>query len=543
MRRRLLVALGLPALLAAPAVAAWQPKVHALVGVRIVTEPGKVIESGAVVMRDGIVEAVGDVTPPADARVWRVEDVALTVYPGLIEPYSVRSWPEPKEKDKGPQAPQGGHANALVRPERDMALYAADESAAKKLREAGYTTAAVAPKEGLLRGRSAVLNLGDGSVQKNLLRADWAQNVTLKPMPGGGDDGAQYPGSLMGAVALFRQTLLDTRWYERSQAAYRRRPAQARPEFSSALAALGPVVAGKQPVVIETENVLDTLRASALVRELGLTALLVGNGEEYKRLAEVRSTGLPHLLPLAFPKAPKAAATDDLTVDLDALRDWDLAPGNPKQLIATGLPVAFTSHRLEDPKKLYESLHRAMERGLTAEEALAAMTTVPARLLGLLDRAGTIAPGKLANLVVVEGDLFVEKPKIREVWIDGERYEVKESKPPEAQPAGTWELTATTSDGQQVPVVLKLTGEPSSLGGTVEAMGSTAELASASISGKSLKLEFDGTPFGFPGRIDMTLEIAGDAATGSGDGPAGAFTVSGSRTAKPNAPQSTQAEV
>jgi imidazolonepropionase-like amidohydrolase len=541
-----LLLLAAAAAAAGPAARAadWKPNVHALVGVRIVTEPGKVIESGTVVMRDGVVEAVGAenaVAAPPDARVWRVEDVELTVYPGLIEPYSVRSWPEPKEKDK---APQGGHANPLVRPERDMTLHAGDDTAAKKLREAGYTTAVAAPKEGLFRGTSVVLNLGDGSVERNLLRAGWAQNVTLKPMGRGGDDGARYPASVMGAVALFRQVLLDTSWYGAAQAAYRRRPAQKRPEFSTAYAALEAAAAGRQPVVIETENVLDTLRAAALARELRLTAHLVGNGEEYKRLAEVRASGLPHLLPLAFPKPPQPAAKTgadppdpidppDLNIELDALREWDLAPGNPKQLIDSGLPVAFTTHRLDDPKKIHESLARAMERGLGADEALAAMTTVPARLLGLADRLGTIAPGKLANLVVVEGELLVAKPKIREVWIDGERYEVKESKPPEAQPAGTWELTLTTGDGQQIPVTLELAGDAASLSGTVAAMGASTAVSSASVSGKKLEIEFEGSAFGFPGAIQFTLEITGETCAGSGSSPAGPFTLSGNRTKKP----------
>lgn len=187
------------------------PRVYALTGVRIVVAPGNVVEKGTVVLRDGVIEAAGaTVQPPPDARVWDRE--GLTVYPGLIEPYSVRNAPE---TDGAATDSGGGEANAMLRPERDVTPYAADAAAAKKLREAGYATAVVAPAEGIVRGASVVLNLGDGPVGENLLRRELAQNVTLRSNSFGGG----YPASLMGAVALVRQTLADARWHAGAWAA------------------------------------------------------------------------------------------------------------------------------------------------------------------------------------------------------------------------------------------------------------------------------------------------------------------------------------
>ena len=500
------------------------PQVHALSGARIVVEPGQIIESGTIVVRDGIIEAVGpEVQAPADARTWDLE--GLTVYAGLIEPYAVRPRPETQD-DEAP--PQGGHANRLVRPENSVTSYAASEETARKLREAGFTTALVAPAEGIFRGSGALLNLGEGEAGDNLLRQGVAQFAAFERSSSG------YPRSLMGAIALFRQTLLDATWYAAAHRAYENRPGQPRPRFDTALAALGRVAAGDDLIVLETGDALDSIRAVGLVAELGLEAWLVGNGEEYKWLAPIAAAGLPHLLPVDFPDDPAVADDDDLTVELADLRHWDEAPSNPQKLLEAGLTVALTSHGLSEPKKLHANLARAMAGGLTADQALAALTTTPARLLGIAGRAGTVSAGKMANLLVVEGELFTDETKVRELWIDGRRYEIKETKPPEIEPAGTWALTVETQDGQQIPVTLTLAGEATSLSGTIKAMGSgELALSTAEVSGSTIEIAFDSTGLGMPGTITLTLEIDGEEATGSGVSPSGPFTISGSRTARP----------
>ncbi len=508
------------------------PRVHALTGVRIVAAPGKVIEKGTVVLRDGVIEAAGaEVEPPADARVWDRE--GLTVYAGLIEPYTVRDAPD-KDGDgdaSGGERPSASAATAaMIRPDRDVTPYAASAAAAKKLREAGFTTAVVAPAEGILRGASVVLNLGDGPAADNLLRRGLAQNVTFRR----NSFGAGYPASLMGAVALVRQTLADARWHADAWAAYERRPAQERPPMSAALAALAPAAAGKQPVVFETGSAVGAMRAAGLAAELGLDAWLLGSGEEYRWLDSIAPAKLPILLPLDYPDLPEVPDDeDDMKVRLEDLRHWDLAPENPARLLDRGLTVAFTSYGLDDPKQLLSSVHKSIERGLDADRALAALTTTPAALLGISDRAGTVEAGKMANLAVVDGDLFSEKPKVREVWIDGRRYEVKESKPAEVEPAGTWELVVTTGDGQKMPVTLTLSGKAGALDGAIGAMGREVPVSSAEVSGSTLEVSFDGTDLGIPGTISFSLEIEGDGAKGSGVAPEGGFTLEGRRTAKP----------
>jgi len=511
--------------LAAGSAVAEPPAVHALTGARIVPAPGEEIAAGVVVIRDGVIEAVGsEVEIPPDARLWELDE-GLSIYPGLIEPFAVLPWPE--EDDDA--APQGGHDNALVRPERDMALHARDQAQARKLREAGFTTAVVVPRQGLFRGWSALVNLGVGPVGENLLRRGVAQNVDLQARSDGG-----YPESLMGAVALFRQTLLDARWYALAREAYQLDPAQERPTWNTALEALVPVAEGRETVVFESEAVLDTLRTASLVDEFDLDAVVVGSGDEYRRLAAVAAAGLPLIVPVDFPDPPAVGEEDDLTVDLADLRHWDAAPGNPLRLLDAGVAVVFTSHRLAEPKQIHPRLATAIERGLTPEGALAALTTTPAALFGVGGRLGTVEPGKVANLVVVEGELFTEGAKVRELWIDGRRLEVKETRPPEVDPAGSWALIIDAGQGGQYNVTLRLAGEPTALSGSISLGGGDVPLSSAEVSGETVEVSFDSTSIGMPGTITIKLKVEGDTATGNGISPRGDFSVTGTRTSKPD---------
>lgn len=523
-------ALGCLLALAAPVAAAPPPPpeplgVHALTGVRIVVAPGRVVENGTVVIRDGLIEAAGAaVSPPPDARVWEGEE--LTVYAGWIDAYVARDWPQDEETDDDPGT---GYPNRQVRPERSAADVGLERGTVTGLREAGFTTALVAPRGGVVRGWSAALNLGDGPVRENLLLPRVTQNVTIEGSGSGG-----YPSSTMGAYALTRQAFLDAGWYQRAWAVYADHSDQRRPPRDAALAALGPAAAGpdaaRAPVVFATDDLLDVLRAGAVAAELGLDAWLVGSGEEYRRLEQVAGLGRPILLPVAFPEAPDAG--DDLDVELDDLRHWKRAPENPAALVAAGVTVALTATGLDSPSQIHERLGKAVAAGLDPEAALASLTTVPAGLLGLGDRLGTVEAGKIANLIVAEGDLFGEEAGVRAVWVDGRRYEIEEREPPEIEPAGTWELTIDAG-GQTVLATLVLTGTAPSLDGTLTAQGVTLDLESAEVSGSTIKLAFDGSPFGMAGGFNLSFTVDGERGKGSGTGPPGPFTLKGRRTAKP----------
>jgi len=418
------ISAALAALFAVPIAADGPaPRVHALIGARVVVAPGRRLESATVVLRDGVIQACGTrVAVPADARVWDL--TGKTIYPGLLDPYAVVP-PPPGLAGAGPAAETelpGEHP--LIRSDRGCRDLPGLPQLAERLRRAGFTTAVFAPGDGLFRGTSCIANTGEGELAANLLRPAFAQHVRLEPWKV--ED--RYPDSLMGAMALFRQTILDALWHRQAQDAYRRNPAQARPLWSPRLAALEGVARGEELVVFETGDIGDSLRALALMRELRLHAFLVGNGHEYQRLAELSAQPVAQILPVVFPKAPAAAPKDDLTLSLAELRHWAAAPDNPRQVLDTGLTTAFTAQGLAEPDQVFGALAKSIARGLTVERALAGLTTAPAELMGLAGRAGTIEPGKMANLLVVDGELFTEHPKIRTVWVDGMPYENEEKK-------------------------------------------------------------------------------------------------------------------
>ena len=432
-------------MLAAIPARAATPRVHAIVGARIVVAPGTVIPRGTVVIRDGVIVAVGaDVAVPADARVWSGD--SLTVYPGLIDAFVMP--PDPTAmagaggRGRGPTAPPAaesaprgaGHDLACVTPEwRAVENLPLAREQIEGLRAAGFAAAQVAPRRGVVRGQSAVIGLGDGAANAALVRADAAQVIGLAPVRDG------YPGSLMGAIAVVRQAFLDARWYADVQERYKKAPlGKQRPEENLSWAALEPVVAKRQPALFVADEMLEVLRAGAIAREAGVTAQVVGAGDEYKRVKEIAALGLPLVVPVNYPEAPEVKDAETAReVTTEQLRAWDEAPGNAATLTRAGISFALTANGLKDPKTFRANVAKAIRRGLTPDQALAAVTTTPARLLGVSDRMGTIAAGKIANLTVVRGDLFSDKGKVRDVWVDGDRYEVNKD---DTEFAGKWRV-------------------------------------------------------------------------------------------------------
>ncbi len=455
------------------------PRVHALVGARVVVRPGKVLDRATVVVRDGIVISVGGGAPPADARVWDLQ--GRTVYAGLVEPYldfaSGKKPPPPGSAAEAPKPPplipSGGvrHPNPRVRAEERVAeSLVLDEKELETLRAVGFASAHVVPSRGIFRGQSAVVGLRPGQLDDQMLRADVAQMVAFEHSSGDERDFG-YPVSIMGSVALVRQTLLDARWAREAQQQYAAAGAGVeRPETNLSIDILGAVLppSPQTPVWMKTDDVLGTMRCTALVREFGLRAVLLGNGEEYQHVDAVRAAGLPIVLPLVFPPPPVFADDDEaLDVELDLLRHWNAAPANAARLQAAGIAFALTSNGLEKRADFRRHVRRAIEAGLPEAAALAAVTTVPARLLGLEAHLGSIETGKIANFTVTDGDLFAEKTRVLEVWVDGERFEVRDDKLDAFdQVAGKWQLRSGTG-GEEREWKLELQGNEWTLRGTL----------------------------------------------------------------------------
>jgi imidazolonepropionase-like amidohydrolase len=341
--------------------------------------------------------------------------------------------------------------------------------------------------------------------------------------------GREYPNSLMGAIALIRQTLLDAQWYKAAHDAYENSPAgKTRPEENLALASLVDVTQGSQPVMIEVSDELNFLRALKIVNEFGLRSTIFGNGYEYRQLNEVKAAGVPVVLPVNFPEAPKVENPEEaLSVGLEQLSHWELAPENPKRLNEAGVAFAFTSAKLKKADQFHAKVRETVERGLSADAALAALTTGPARMLGMTTRLGSIEKNKLANLVAADGDLFGKKTKIMDTWVRGVRYEVEAK--PEVDPRGKWDATFTLAEGTETGT-LEISGEVKKLKGKLTADEKEISLKSASLDYRRITIVFPGDSIGIKGMVRMSGKADKERLAGRGELPdGGTFTWNATR--------------
>lgn len=469
---------------------------HALVNATVYTRPGMTVENATVVIRDGMIVGVhpGRDGKPVDlprtaagARVW--DCTGLHIYPGFIDAHVDVDAPVPDAN-----AP-GVHWNNRVMPQR-WALdgTGVDERTADSLRRLGFTAAAIVPRGGVFRGMGAVVSLArpasDASADRPpVYRERVFQGVAFDSSRRGGRTDepdvvrwSAYPNSQMGAIALIRQTLIDADW----QAEARR--AGAAIAFNSidflSMSPARVAAAGEQDLggvsrgtvlLFDTEDELDALRAAKIAREFERPAVILGSGYEFRRLEAIVKDGLPIVLPLRFPRAPDVAGIGRAdAVELRDLMTWEQAPTNPRRLDAAGVKVSLTTSKLRNRTEFEANLTRAIRHGLAPERAMAMLTTQPAELLGVADRLGTIDAGKVANLVVSDGPLFVgfsepredaaageeaeggdgdrageargegaartadRRTRIRDVWVDGIRHEI--SAAPVHDHVGTWQV-------------------------------------------------------------------------------------------------------
>ena len=408
------------------------PRWDAVTGVRLVAAPGKVVENATIVMRDGVIVSIAANAPaPAGAKVWKLD--GRTVYSGFIDmqstlgvPASLQATPA-ASVGRTPAPPRilNGRAvasdNPRVHPEQIVANQLevkADDF--KVARELGFTQVLATPTAGIFRGQSALLNVGAADQVKNLvLTPRVAQHLAheLDPTSRG-----TYPSSLMGVIAQVRQSFYDAQWYMRASESKLKIE---RPQLNDSLEALKPVLAGRQPVIYAADNEQAYQRIARIRDEFKLNMILQGNGFEYRRLAHLKAAGMPVIVPLLFPNAPEVEHPDQLLdTSLEGMQHWEQAPSNLAMLDQAGVSVMVTPAGLKDPKKdFWTRVRQAVRRGLAADHALAALTTTPAKILGEQKRLGSVQVGAMANLVVVNGDLFADdQAQIEISFVEGKAF-------------------------------------------------------------------------------------------------------------------------
>ncbi|MGC9950903.1 MAG: amidohydrolase family protein [Bryobacteraceae bacterium] len=432
---------AIPMLLAAASITyAQAPGPIALRGARVVTVSGPVLEKGTVLLRNGLIEAVGDnIDLPKDA--WVVDAQGITVYPGLIDALSTVGLPEPpaqpttprSEASATPAGPRGGQDLPVpleqgpeFRPFTTTWVRAADllnpaDKRIEEARSAGFTSVVTFPSTGIFAGEGAFLNLSGEKQGRMVVASPTGQYVTLSTHGFGA-----YPGSLMGVLAYIRQVSFDADRYKLEMQAYLGHPVgQRRPNYDRAVEGL----LESPRLLLPAEDAKQLDRMIRFAAELKRPAVLYGGHEAYKIADRVAKSGVPLLINLKWPEKSKDADPDQ-EESFRTLELRDRAPSSPAALEKAGARFAFYTGGTA-AKDVRKALRRAVDAGLTEAAAVRALTLSAAEIYGVADRVGSIEPGKIANLLVVKGSLFDEKAKIQYEFIDGVKYEpVPETPPP-----------------------------------------------------------------------------------------------------------------
>lgn len=415
-----------------------EPTSIAIRNAKIVTVSGATIAKGTVVLRNGLIDAVGDsVAVPPDALV--IEGDGLTVYPGLVDPLS--TWGLGTGAAAGAGRGGGGGRGAATtataatpapppsrgpedRPQTTSWIKAADElqpgdRRIELARNAGFTSAIVFPERGIFGGQGSVINLAGAKASDMVLVPSIGQYIAMGGGRGGGGGGG-YPGSLMGVIAYIRQIYLDADYYTMMKTAYDKNPrGMKRPEYDRALEG---VIESKR-ILLPANRWVEVERMLNFSKELKQPTVLYGlrEGFDARSTDHLKGANTPVLVSLKWPEAVRDRDPDDED-SLKALELREKAPGSPAAMKKAGVKFALYTDGLDQTRDIQRAVKKAMDAGLSREDAVRALTLSPAEIYGVADRLGSIEKGKIANLVVTRGELFDDRTRVEMTFIDGKKF-------------------------------------------------------------------------------------------------------------------------
>jgi imidazolonepropionase-like amidohydrolase len=359
-----------------------------------------------------------------------IDGKGLTVYPGLIDAgtnLGLAQDDEAKKRGTGPSA-SGPEDRPATTPWRVAAdELKTDDKRIESWRSAGFTTALSVPDGGIFPGQASVIDLAGERTGNYIVRHRAVVPLSFKPV--GGFFG--FPDSLMGTIAYVRQVLDDTAWYTQAEPIYQANPTKTeRLPYDRTEYVLSRALQNNELVLLPANNSIQIVRALRLADEWKVRAVLYGGQQGYEVAAALAASKIPVLVSLKWPERSKDG-DPEAEQTLRELRFRDQAPGTPAALAKAGVKFAFYSDGIATTKDIFKSLKKASDAGLAPDAALRALTLDSAEILGLSDRLGSIAPGKIANLVVSDGDIFNEKSKVKHVFVDGRWFVIHEETPPE----------------------------------------------------------------------------------------------------------------
>ena len=387
---------------------------QAFTNAKIYVTPTQIVENGTLLIKDGKVVASGNqVSIPKNTTV--VDLKGKTIYPSFIDMYSTFGVKKPERASGRGQSPQYGPSRSgyywsdHVMPEnKALDKFSFDGKSAKELMKAGFGVVNTHMEDGIVRGTGALvaLNPADGN-ETRVLDPQSAQYFSFDKSPASRQS---YPGSIMGAIALLRQMYYDADWY-------------AKGNMKTKDLSLEALNANKGLVqIFGAGSRMNSMRADKVGDLFGVQYVILGGGDEYERIADVKATNASYIIPIDFQDAYDVEnAFLSRSLSLSDMKAWNQEPANAKILADNGIKFAFTTHELKSPKTFMPNLIKAISYGLSKEKALEALTTVPAQLLGKSSEIGSLQNGSYANFLITSGDIFEKKTKLYENWVQGQQ--------------------------------------------------------------------------------------------------------------------------
>ena len=406
-----------------------EPKdgLYAFTNATIVKDAQTTLSNATLVIKNGKIVSVGtNGAVPKDAVV--IDCKGKWLYPSFVDIFSDYGIPTAQRQNGGGfggfdfRAPaqiasgtKGAFGwNQAIKPEVDASkLFNIDNARAKTFRDIGFGSALIHQKDGLARGTGAVVTMGDMKENILMVKEKAAAFYSLNK----GTSTQSYPSSMMGNIALLRQTYLDAEWYK------------TKPVTEGTNISLQAWLNNQGiPQIFDAGDKWNDLRADRIGDEFGVQYIIKGGGNEYQRIKEIAATKAPFILTLNYPQAMDVEDPNDARfVSLEDMKHWEMAPSNPAALEKANITFCLTAAELRDPKQFMTNLRKAIDYGLTETKAMDALTKTPATLLGVYDKVGSLDAGKLANFLITSGPVFNERTVVYQNWVQGEKYAVSET--------------------------------------------------------------------------------------------------------------------
>jgi len=414
---------------------------YAFTNATVVKDARTTITDATLIIKEGRITAVGSkLALPPEAVV--IDCKGKYIYPSFIDIFSDYGIATPQRQQGGggfnapaqltsnTKGPFGW--NQAIKAEVNGAdMFITDDGKAKGYRDIGFGTVFTHQKDGIARGTGAVVTLANKSENLVMLKEKAAAVYSFNK----GTSGQSYPSSVMGSIALLRQTYMDAQWYKGKPAG----------EGTNLSLQSWNDVQGL-PQIFEANDKWADLRADRIGDEFGVQYIIKGGGNEYQRIDEIAGTKASFILPINFPQAMDVEDPNDARfVALEDMRHWEMAPTNPGAFEKAGINFCLTPADLRDTKQFLANLRKAIENGLTERAALDALTKNPATLLNIYNETGSLEVGKWGNFLITSGPIFGEKTVLLQNWVQGEKYAVKDEDWQSSN--GAYAITLKPADG------------------------------------------------------------------------------------------------